>query len=139
MAHDVEKVIQPIEDGMSKMEREIEAEQSEITGIEAARHAVFSPVSAPELRFKIPGSISIDHLKLPEGAYSISLGRADAADAATVPMRGGRGRSNMHTLKRSGASSDQDVAAAAARIIKKYRRQPSSASEGAKGVHDLAA
>ena len=75
----VAKAVQPLVGEIDEMESEIEDEQHEIQGLQHHGAEHWSPPRYPAaqgatLRFSIPGSISIDHLRLPGGSYSLSLG-----------------------------------------------------------------
>jgi hypothetical protein len=73
----VEAAVKPLVGEISEMEEEIEDEQHEIRSLQTqtAEHAPPAQHSAAQtVRFAIPGAISIDHLTLPSGTYSMSLG-----------------------------------------------------------------
>ena len=103
------------------LERELAKQQSEIESLERIRlregSAGGSPggAGASQLHFSIPGPISIDHLKLPAGPYSLTLGASSdmPAPAPSAPV-GPTGT----------ASEKQDrtaVTAATAHLLKKLK------------------
>ena len=102
------------------LERELAKQQSEIESLERIRlregSAGGSPggAGASQMHFSIPGPISIDHLKLPAGPYSLTLGSSDMqAPAPSAPV-GPTGT----------ASEKQDrtaVTAATAHLLKKLK------------------
>lgn len=78
-ADEVAAAVQPLVGEISEMETEIEDEQHEIQGLQSAEQAPPQPAAVRTVRFAIPGSISIDHLDLPSGEYSLSLGSSKQA------------------------------------------------------------
>ena len=87
VSKEIADVMKPIETEMSDMESEIENEQTEIAGLERSRRASSTRSMAekvpPKFRISIPGSISIDHLKLPAGAYEVSFGNPSQRRASS--------------------------------------------------------
>ena len=104
----VEAAVKPLVGEISEMEEEIEDEQHEIRGLQTHTAEHVSPAqhsAAQTVRFAIPGAISIDHLTLPSGTYSLSLGLGALGLGASNPVSSLKSISQKHPARADDAAT----------------------------------
>eukprot|EP00960_Hanusia_phi_P037391 752921-Hanusia_phi.AAC.2 len=139
IAMDFEDEITPLKRSVEVIQGEVNDMQAEISNqqklINAWKHVHVhthpAVSSSPELHFKVPGPIEIDHLSLPGGSYSLSLSDKSTGSMATLHSGGRQYQVSLHKASPKDArnSLPRDHRSEAKQEVRRYLQHRAKALE----------
>ena len=145
IAVDFEDEITPLKRSVEVIQGEINDMQSEIANqqrlINSWRRSRTNPAvtATPQLQFKVPGPIEIDHLSLPGGSYSLSL--SDKSGGSTAVLQSGNNQYQV-ALQRKASTNTAGIPLSeidkseAKRAVRLYLQQRAKALEAMRNYHN---